>query len=169
MGTNKPMLLFSLNVENLEQCKLINPIPDDAAMVLATTLAASDPWLSLNISAKMLARYFVHENIGLHRYMVQVDDEIAGVLCVRYPWLRGPYIEFLGLTVKFRGLGLGRLILQWAEAEARRESGNLWVATSSFNHKALKFYQQLGFYQIGIIEGLIVPEHDEILLRKRLN
>jgi hypothetical protein len=58
--------------------------------------------------------------------------------------------------------------LAWAETEARRESKNLWVLTSSFNHQALKFYQGLGFYPIGPIQGLVSPEHDEILLRKIL-
>jgi ribosomal protein S18 acetylase RimI-like enzyme len=58
--------------------------------------------------------------------------------------------------------------LAWAETEARRESKNLWVLTSSFNHQALKFYQSLGFHPIGPIRDLVTPGYDEILLRKIL-
>ena len=75
-------------------------------------------------------------------------------------------IELLGLFPDFRGLGIGKQVVSWAEAEARREAKNLWVIASSFNHPAIKFYQDLGFKQIGSIQGLVTPEHDEILLRK---
>jgi GNAT superfamily N-acetyltransferase len=87
---------------------------------------------------------------------------------VRHPWLRGPYIELLGVFPDYRGKGLGKQVLAWVETEARRESKNLWVLTSSFNHQALSFYQSLGFYPIGPIQGLVSPEYDEILLRKSL-
>ncbi len=129
-------------------------------------LAKNDPWLTLDISATTLERYFMRDDLGLHRYTVHIEGEIAGAVCVRYPWLRGPYIELLGLTAQYQGLGIGKQILAWAEAEASYESKNLWVVASSFNHRALKFYQHQGFQPIGTLQGLVCQNYDEILLRK---
>ena len=132
-------------------------------------LSVSEPWASLKFSVTALASYLTRDDAALRRYTISVDDNLAGVICVRYPWLRGPYIELLGVSPKHRGKGIGKQVLAWAETEARREAKNLWVVTSSFNHQALKLYLSLGFTPIGPIQGLVVPEHDEILLRKILS
>ena len=140
----------------------------EQARAIAEVLAASEPWLTLNFSPASLANYLIRDDAALRRYAVFVDDQLAGVICVRYPWLRGPYIELLGLFPECRGKGIGKQLLAWAETEARREAANLWVVASSFNHQALSFYQDLGFYPIGPMQGLVSPGQDEILLRKRL-
>jgi diamine N-acetyltransferase len=160
--------LFSKPVEDLEGCRLSTPLSPEAAQAVAEMLAASEPWLTLRFSAAALAKYLTREDPALHRYLIAVEDRPAGVICVRHPWLRGPYIELLGLFPEQRGKGLGHRVLAWAEAEARREAKNLWVVASSFNRQALNFYQGLGFYPIGPIQGLVSPEYDEILLRKPL-
>ena len=168
MTTNTPQKAFSKTKENLDGCQLSTPFTDGQALAVAEMLATSEPWMSLKFSVTSLAAYLTREDAALRRYAVSVDGNLAGVICVRYPWLRGPYIELLGLFPNYRGKGLGRQVLAWAETEARRESRNLWVLTSSFNHQALSFYQSLGFYPIGPIQGLVAPEYDEILLRKNL-
>lgn len=159
---------FSKTRENLEGCQLSILLTGDQAHAVAQMLAASEPWASLKFSASSLANYLVREDAALYRYVVTVDDQVAGIICVRHPWLRGPYIELLGISPDCRGKGIGRQVLAWVEGEARRESKNLWVVASSFNHQALNFYQSVGFARIGPIQGLITPEHDEILLRKVL-
>ncbi len=159
---------FEKPLEILEGCRLSTPVTEEQARAVAEMLAASEPWLTLKFSAASLARYLTRDDAALRRYSISVGDDLAGVICVRYPWLRGPYVELLGLAPNYRGKGIGRQVLAWAESEARREAKNLWVVASSFNHQALNFYQSLGFYPIGPIQGLVTPEHDEILLRKNL-
>ncbi len=146
-----------------------SPLTDEQALAVAEMLAVSEPWASLKFSVTSLASYLTRDDAALRRYVISVDDKLAGVICVRHPWLRGPYIELLGLSPDHRGKGIGKQVLAWAETEARREAKNLWVVASSFNHPALNFYQSLGFYPIGPIQGLVTPEHDEILLRKCLS
>ena len=169
MTIHTPHKAFSTTVEKLDGCQLSTPFSDEQALVVAEMLSTSEPWISLKFSVNSLASYLVRDDAALHRYVVSVDDNLAGVICVRYPWLRGPYIELLGVFPNYRGKGIGKLVLAWAETEARREAKNLWVLTSSFNHQALNFYQGIGFYPIGPIQGLVTPEHDEILLRKCLS
>jgi diamine N-acetyltransferase len=168
MTTHTPQKAFSQSHEALEGCRLSILLAREQAEAIAEVLAVSEPWASLNFSATSLANYLMRDDAALRRYAVFVDDQLIGVFCVRTPWLRGPYIELLGLFPDSRGKGIGKQLLVWAETEARREAKNLWVLTSSFNHQALEFYQSQGFYPIGPIQGLVSPEHDEILLRKCL-
>jgi ribosomal protein S18 acetylase RimI-like enzyme len=159
---------FSRPVETLEGCLLIQGVSENEAAVLGDMLGGIDPWLALGISPRALAGYLLREDPALQRYVVRVGDfdEIVGVICIRSPWLRGPYIELLGLSDAHQGQGLGGRILRWVESEARRESRNLWVVTSSFNHKAQAFYRRHGFYEIGPLKGLVSRNADEILFRK---
>jgi diamine N-acetyltransferase len=168
MSTNTPQKAFSKTLEELEGCQLSMPFTDAQALAVAEMLSMSEPWVSLKFSATSLVGYLMRDDPALRRYVVSVEGSLAGVICIRHPWLRGPYIELLGVFPDYRGKGLGKQVLAWAETEARRESKNLWVLTSSFNHQALSFYQSLGFYPIGPIQGLVSPEYDEILLRKSL-
>jgi GNAT superfamily N-acetyltransferase len=168
MIINTPQKAFSKAIENLDSCQLSTSLTNEQALAVAEMLSVSEPWLSLKFSVTSLASYLIRDDTSLRRYAISVDDNLAGIICVRYPWLRGPYIELLGLFPNCRGKGIGKQVMAWAETEARREAKNLWVLTSSFNHQALNFYQGLGFYPIGPIQGLVTPEHDEILLRKCL-
>ncbi len=161
--------LFTQPVEHLDGCRLTTPLSEAEAQAVAAMLAASEPWATLRFSAAALAAYLTREDPALRRYLISVEGRPAGVICVRHPWLRGPYIELLGMFPEQRGRGLGRRVLAWAEAEARREAKNLWLVVSSFNHQALGFYHSLGFSPIGTIPGLVSPGHDEILLRKALD
>jgi ribosomal protein S18 acetylase RimI-like enzyme len=165
---NESHKLFSRPVETLEDCLLTNGMSEGDAAVLGAMLGGIDPWLALGISPKALAGYLLRDDPALRRYVVRVGDfdEIIGVICIRYPWLRGPYIELLGLSDGYQGKGLGWQILRWVESEARREARNLWVVTSSFNHKAQDFYRRHGFYEIGPLKGLVSRNADEILFRK---
>jgi ribosomal protein S18 acetylase RimI-like enzyme len=159
---------FSKTSIPLANCVLNRCLSIDDAELLSTAFALNQPWLTLGISASGLKNYFLREDANLYRYTVRVDNQVAGIICLRYPWLRGPYIELLGLIEGYRGNGIGTQLLDWAETETRQHSNNLWLVTSSFNQQALQFYQRHGFQQIGLIAGLVHPDHDELLLRKRL-
>lgn len=160
--------LFNKPSVSLASCVLTRCLSAEEAQLLSAAFALSQPWLTLGVSATDLKNYFLRDDTHLYRYAVRVNGQLAGVISLRYPWLRGAYIELLGLIDAYRGQGIGADILQWAETEARQQSNNLWLLTSSFNQQALQFYQRQGFQQIGVVEGLVHPDYDEILLRKRL-
>jgi GNAT superfamily N-acetyltransferase len=153
---------------HLPRCILSRAVSEVEADRLGGQLAAQDPWRTLGFTPAALAGYLLHDDPGLHRYAVHVEDALAGVVCIRYPWLRGPYVELLGLASGFQGQGLGRELLAWVESASRPVASNLWIAASSFNERALAVYRRAGFEPIGVIEGLVRAEQDEILLRKRL-
>lgn len=159
---------FSKTSISLVDCVLSRSLSTADAELLSTAFALSDPWLTLGVSASGLKNYLLRDDANLYRYTVHIDNNLAGIICLRYPWLRGPYIELLGLIEMYRGQGIGTQLLNWAETEARYQTNNLWLVTSAFNQQALQFYQRHGFQQTAIIDGLVHPDYDELLLRKRL-
>jgi ribosomal protein S18 acetylase RimI-like enzyme len=96
--------------------------------------------------------------------MISASGQEAGIVCCRYPWLFGPFLELLALYPQFQGHGCGREILDWLEEPAAFT--NLWTTVSSFNLRALNFYIKFGFVEIGSLPNLVRPGFDEILLRK---
>jgi ribosomal protein S18 acetylase RimI-like enzyme len=138
------------------------------AQSLAADLVIMDPWRTLDYQADTLALYLSRADPTLLRYTIRSSGHTAGVLCLRYPWLRGVYLELLALFPPHQGLGLGREIMSWTEIRIRPHAKNFWVMVSSFNHRARRFYQDLGFLETACLPNLIKEGYDELLLRKIL-
>ncbi|HMN36114.1 MAG TPA: GNAT family N-acetyltransferase [Hyphomicrobium sp.] len=139
------------------------------AKELAESFAGMEPWSRYPFPAPALETYLAGEEPGAPRYTIRNEGRLAGALGLRLNWLRGPYIQFLGILPGFQGSGAGRAILASLSREAAACGvRNLWVAASSFNTRALRFYERAGFARAGVLEGLVQDGFDEILLRKRL-
>jgi RimJ/RimL family protein N-acetyltransferase len=54
----------------------------------------------------------------------------------------------------------------FAEERIFRETPNVFLLVSSFNHRARALYQRLGYEPIGELKDFIVPGHSELLMRK---
>ena len=104
----------------------------------------------------------------MRRYRIVAGTQTYGVVCIRYPWLRGPYIELIGFVPAGQGQGLGGDVLAWIEEQVRGEATNLWALVSSFNQLARRFYAKHRFLEIAPLPDLVAPGKTEILLRKRL-
>jgi len=85
---------------------------------------------------------------------------------VRYPWLRGAYIELFAVFPQAQGRGVGRAALEFIETHYRGRTDNLWLLVSGFNSGARCFYEKQGFYPVGVIVDLVVAGQDEVLMRK---
>lgn len=148
----------------------LRPLRDEEAEPVARRLAAIDPWRALGFAAEALAAYLRRADAGLYRFeILDAQRATAGVVAVRSPWLRGPYLELFAVFPPHQGRGLGGAALEWFERQARLTSANAWVLVSAFNQGAYDFYRDHGFVEIGLIPDLIKPGQNEILLRKSLN
>jgi diamine N-acetyltransferase len=159
---------FSEPRYELTACTLQQLASEDVAPI-SSALAVMEPWRTLGYRADGLARYLLRSDPALSRFLLMVYGEIGGVVCVRYPWLLGPYLELLALFDPHRRKGLGFEIVSWLEKEARPASQNLWALVSAFNTKGRAFYQRLGFAELTPLTDLVKAGCDEILLRKRLD
>ncbi|MBK8208600.1 MAG: GNAT family N-acetyltransferase [Rhodospirillales bacterium] len=145
------------------------PLVDTSdAAAIAALLVVEDPWRTLGYQEETVSRYLMRPDPALHRFRLMREGVLVGVLGIRYPWLRGPYIELIGVTPEARGFGLGGAVVTWIEEEARGEAANLWACVSESNADARRFYARRGFIEVAPIDDLVARGHAEILLRKRL-
>lgn len=153
----------------LEDGVRLAPIPADASARLASLFAGIDPWARYAYPASRLADYFTREEPSAPRFAIFSKGSVAGVVVLRLEWLRGPFLQFLGIIPDAQGQGLGRSILAWMEAEARRGAErNIWITASGFNTGALSFYERHGYVRAARLDDLVADGYAEILLRKRL-
>jgi ribosomal protein S18 acetylase RimI-like enzyme len=145
------------------------PIPPSETLRLAASFATIDPWARYGYAPARLAALFSGSEPSAPRYALYTDGDIAGIVGLKLDWLRGPFLQFLGILPEAQGQGLGSSVLAWIEREARRGvHHNLWVTASDFNVRALGLYKRHGYAETARLDGLVSEEHAEILLRKRL-
>jgi ribosomal protein S18 acetylase RimI-like enzyme len=138
------------------------------AETVGRVLAGMDPWATLGYSADTLARGLALPHPDLVRYVAIRDGATLGLATIRYPWLRGAYIELFAVLPPVQGGGVGDALLTHVEATYRGCTGNLWLLVSGFNTRARRFYERNGFGPIGPIPDLLLPGEEEVLMRKRL-
>jgi diamine N-acetyltransferase len=151
----------------LSGCQLRSMEGGDIAP-LAEALSGMDPWARLGYEAAALTRYLERDDPALTRWVVDKGGEAAGLLALRSPWLRGPYIELFAVLPGFQGLGLGTSVMDWAARHAAEIAPNLWACVSGFNAPARAFYASNGFTEVVELDGLVQAGMGEILLRRRL-
>ena len=136
------------------------------ARTIAAILAGSDPWLTLGYGADALARGLQLTHPDLTRYLAVRNGAIQGLVGVRYPWLRGAYIELFAVLPSAQGQGVGRAVLTFLERTYRGRTANLWLLVSGFNAGARAFYEKQGFRPVGLLTDLVIAGQDEVLMRK---
>ncbi|RUP10973.1 GNAT family N-acetyltransferase [Hyphomicrobium sp.] len=145
------------------------PMTAEAAECLGSAFAQIDPWAHYAYTAATLAGFLADEEPGTQRFQIIAEQALAGAIVIQSKWLRGPYLQFLGVLPAFHRRGLGRSALGWFESAARADGArNLWVAASEFNVAAQTFYERHGFVRIASIDGLVAEGTAEILFRKQL-
>lgn len=149
---------------------VLKPVTPQDAALLGSALASMAPWSCYPVRAEAMEAYLGAREPGAPRYSVWRRDTCCGAIGMRLNWLRGPYVQLLGLVPAAQMAGIGGRLLAWVEDEARRRGErNLWVAASDFNTRALSFYERQGFVRVAPLEGLLQDRFTEILLRKRLS
>jgi ribosomal protein S18 acetylase RimI-like enzyme len=166
---NELRLHLGLNESTrLDNCDLVTGLTVADATNLSDALASMSPWKELGMEAVTLNAYLLKEDASLLKLSIRVSDCLAGVLMLRIPWLRGPYLELFCVLPKYQGSGIGRSALKHIMNRASKKYPNIWVCASEFNDSALRFYEHQGFTRICVIDELVTPNHNEILLRRRL-
>jgi ribosomal protein S18 acetylase RimI-like enzyme len=127
-------------------------------------MAASEPWRTLGRTLE--ASLAVLRNPAKEVYAATEGSAVRGFLILD---LTGPlpgYVQTVCVAPEARNRGLGSSLLAFAEARIFDESPNVFMCVSSFNRGARRLYARLGYQEVGVLRGYIVPDHDELLLRK---
>ena len=145
----------------------LRPVPPSSCVGLSRAIVAMPPWSEMHYEADAMSGYLGAGEDGARRYVIEIDGTKVGAVSVRYPWLRGAYLELLALLPAFQNQGIGTAVLDWLEDEAlRRDARNLWACASSFNAAALRFYARHGFAETALLSDLVADGFNEVLLRK---
>ena len=132
----------------------------------AKVMSASEPWVTLDTgydrSLGLLG------NASRERFLAKVDGERAGFLMINMHGAFIGYIQLLGVAAKFRGQGVGKALIEYAEQRIFRETPNVFICVSDFNQDAVRFYRKMGYEAVGELKNFIVTGHSEILLRKTI-
>ena len=140
-------------------------VPADADWA-AATMARCDPWVTLGIgyehSLKLLG------NDKRECYLAEAGAQRAGFLMINMQGAFVGYVQLLGVAETFRGRGVGKALIDFAEQRIFRETPNVFICVSDFNLDAQGFYARLGYQRVGELKDFIIAGHSEILLRKTI-
>jgi ribosomal-protein-alanine N-acetyltransferase len=127
-------------------------------------MATSEPWITLGRSfEKSLA---ILRNPAKEVWVApSADGPRAFVVLDLHGGFAG-YVQTICVRADVRGRGTGTRLLAWAEERIFRESPNVFLCVSSFNHDARRLYERLGYAVVGTLADFIVAGHDEVLMRK---
>ena len=170
--TEAPFPAQRIDLGRIDRAKAdltLGALPEAEAERLGVVFAGIEPWSKYPYPASDLARYFASKESGAPRFAAALDGEICGVLGLRLNWLRGPYIQFLGVLPSHQRLGLGAALLRYVEQQAQSiRERNVFVCVSDFNADAIRFYERNAFKRVAAIDGLVRDARTEILMRKQL-
>ena len=145
----------------------IRPLSDDAeAHACATIMATTEPWITLGRSFDRCLATMNDET--LERYVAVSDGDVVGFVLLSMRGTFTGYIKSIAVRDDWRGRGLGRQLIGMAEERIFRESPNVFICVSSFNHRARALYERLGYNVVGPLRDFIARGYDEILMRKTI-
>jgi predicted O-methyltransferase YrrM/ribosomal protein S18 acetylase RimI-like enzyme len=142
----------------------VQPVDPRDAMECADLMVASEPWLTLRLSRE--AARAVLTDPAKEVYAIRDAIGVAAFVVIDMRGLLRGYVQILCVRTDSRRQGLGSALLRFAEERIFRHSPNVFICVSSFNTGARRLYERCGFELVGTLHQLLVPGHDELLLRK---
>lgn len=129
-------------------------------------MCSTEPWITLQLTFDKAMQ--ISTDLVLERYVAMQGDDRAGFILINTGAQFPGYIKILCVSPGFRGKGVGRKLMQFAEDRIFRDFPNMFLCVSSFNTGAQRFYKSLGFHVVGELTDYLVEGHSEILLRKTI-
>ncbi len=128
-----------------------------------------EAWRSYNRTAASSAEFLSAQEAGAQRYIIRCDKHLAGAMCWRPNWLRGPYLQFLAVLPEAQNQGIGACVLRWLEGEAAAAGGrHVWIMVADGSSGASRFYECHGYETTAAVPDVVKDGMTELLLRKRV-
>lgn len=135
-----------------------------------TIILTSEPWKTLKFTKKEAKASLLDGIKNGKAIVAEINKKVIGFI-VFYPkgaFPLGGYIKLLGVHENFRGVGIGKELMERAEKVIFKHSKNSFLLVSSFNKHAQKFYYSLGYRKVGKIPDAIIRGYSELIMRKTL-
>jgi len=143
-----------------------SPAHQSELMHCAQVMKETDPWLTYQFSSETCAGILRWRGGTL--FIGRLDGPVGFVLIHPRGFLGSPYIAVLAVAAGFRGRGVGAQLLRFAEAQLSG-SRHVYLCVSSFNVRAVRFYELHGYACVGEIPDFIADGFSELLMQKRLS
>jgi ribosomal protein S18 acetylase RimI-like enzyme len=145
----------------------IRPLESEAeAQWCARLMSFSEPWVTLGRTyQESLERM---RDDARERYLARLGSVLAGFLVLNLKGAFVGYIQSVCVAPEQRRKGIGARLVGFAEERILRESPNVFLCVSSFNHEARRLYERLGYRMVGTLADYLVRGHSELLLRKTI-
>jgi ribosomal protein S18 acetylase RimI-like enzyme len=133
----------------------------------ATLIYKSDPWITLKVDFEHCYKT-CHDDEYI-MYTAHIDDAPGGIMILHSRGVAGsPYLKTIAVAEKYRSLGVGKALIEFAEDLYRKEAKHFFLCVSSFNNRAQSFYERLGYEKVGEFKDYIIEGESEILMHKKL-
>ncbi len=101
-------------------------------------------------------------------YIAERAGQVLGFIWLveRGAFARSDYVQLIGVRPGERGRGVGRRLMEFAEATSLAAGRDLFLLVSDFNTDAQRFYQRLGYRQVGKLDDYVLPGVSELIYRK---
>lgn len=148
----------------------IRPLRPDDIPACAEIMARNPLWQRYGVTADSASRNL---ESGLQRgavlFVADSDDGPAGFLWLEPvgAFARSGYIRLIGVRPDRQGQGLGRELMAHAERVLLEQADDVFLLVSDFNTSAQRFYQRLGYQQVGALQDYVLPGVAELIYRKR--
>jgi ribosomal-protein-alanine N-acetyltransferase len=132
----------------------------------ARMMAGSEPWITLERGYD--ESFEIISDPSREVYLAMIGGEIAGFVVLEMSGAFVGYVKSICVSPAWRGMGVGRRLMAFAEERIFSEAPNVFLCVSDFNEGARRFYDRLGYEVVGELRDYIVPGRSEILMRKSI-
>lgn len=137
---------------------------DEQGRACAEIMSTTDPWLTLGRGFDEC--YALVRDPSREVYVATEGGEVVGFTVIVMQGAFVGYIQTVAVHGTRRGSGLGSRLIAFAEARILREKPNVFMCVSSFNERARRLYERLGYRVVGELTDYLVEGYSELLLRK---
>ncbi len=135
----------------------------------AQWIAETPLWQRYHVTEQSIGeRLRIGLDEGATIYVADRAGEVLGFLWLvaRGAFARSDYVQLIGVRPSARGRGVGRALMEFAEAKSVAEDRALFLLVSDFNTDAQRFYQRLGYRPVGQLVDYVVPGVTELIYYK---
>lgn len=148
---------------------IVRPLTHADIEGIASWIAATPLWQRYGVTEASFAKRLTD---GLASGATIFVAERAG-MALGFVWFvergafnRSAYIQLIGVRPETRSGGVGHALMEFAEKHI--PSRDMFLLVSDFNTDAQRFYERLGYRQIGRLDNYVTPGIGELIFWKKL-
>jgi ribosomal-protein-alanine N-acetyltransferase len=130
----------------------------------AALMAGNEPWITLKRDYDKCVR-LLQDPLG-EVYLMKDGETPVGFVIIKLKGAFTGYLQTIAVDEAYRGQGIGEAAVKYIEELIFSSFSNVYICASSFNLRAQRLYERLGYEKVGLLKDLIEKGYDEILMRK---